>query len=78
MDYIAFHNNNIIPENVLNLIMDQAKRGKMTDAAKKLLLIPDKRKGRDRTGSGLREMGSVKRSECLTLAEFARKLKKTD
>jgi hypothetical protein len=75
MKWVAFHNGNLVPEDILSRIMDQALRGEMTEAAKDLLLIPDTRRGRPDT-SGLREMGRVKRKDCLTLAQFARRFKK--
>jgi len=70
MKFIAFHNGNLIPDNILDLIIDQAKRGKMTDAAKKLILIPDKRRGKTDV-SGLREIASVKRRDCITLSRYS-------
>ena len=72
MTPIAFHNGNIIPDNILGLIMDQASRGKMTAAASKLLLIPDRRKGRA-DSSGLQLIGRVRRSDCMTLGEYSKK-----
>jgi hypothetical protein len=68
MKWLAFHNGEIIKDNILSLILDQAERGLMRDPD--LLLVPDTRKGRADV-SGLRKMGRVKRKDCMTLRQAA-------
>ena len=76
MKWVAFDGyGRLIPDDLLLLIIDQALRGKMTQSAEDLLLVPDTRKGRP-DASGLREMGRVRKKDCITLGQFSRKLRK--
>lgn len=75
MKYVAWHNGQLLPDVILDNIIAAAKRGKITELGKKLLLVPDRRYGRS-DESGLRLMKRVKNSECKTLKQaFARYLK---
>jgi hypothetical protein len=76
MKWVAFDSwGRLIPDHTLSLIIDQALRGKMTQSAENILLIPDTRKGRP-DASGLQEMGRVRKKECITLGQFSRKIRK--
>ncbi len=76
MKYVAWHSGQLLSDTILDNIIHAAKRGKMTDLAKKLLLVPDRRYGRS-DEYGLRPMKRVKKSECKTLKQaFSRYLKK--
>jgi hypothetical protein len=68
MKYVAWYNGQLLPDVILGNILAAAERGLMTEAGSKLLLVPDRRYGRpDETG--LKTMKSVKKWECVTLAE---------
>ena len=75
--YIAFHNGHLLPDLTLAWIIDSARRGKMTASGRKLLLIPDTRKGPE-DASGLRHIGKFRKSDCLTLKQLIRKIGKTE
>ena len=75
--YIAFNNGELLPDLTLAWIIDAALRGKMTPSGRKLLLIPDTRKGPEDT-SGLRHIGKFRKSDCLTLKQLIRKIGKTE
>lgn len=73
--YVAFYPDRsgvLIPDDVLRKIMDAAKRGLMTEASKKLILVPDTRYGRTDESAGMRTMKSVKKVDCVTLEELYR------
>lgn len=75
MKHVAFCNGRIIPDVILENIVNLAKHGHATEAGKKLMLVPDRRKGPTDL-YGLRAMGSVKKNECVALGKaFARYLK---
>ena len=73
--YIAFNNGDLLPDTALEWIIDAALRGRMTPSGKKLLLIPDTRKGPP-DAYGLRQIGKFRKSDCLTLAQLIRKMSK--
>ena len=73
--YIAFNNGELLPDLTLAWIIDAALRGKMTPSGRKLLLIPDTRKGPE-DASGLRSIGKFRKSDCLTLKQLIRKMGK--
>ena len=75
--YIAFHNGHLLPDVILEWIIDAALRGKMTPSGEKLLLIPDTRKGPE-DPSGLRSIGKFRKSDCITLKQLIRKIGKTE
>ncbi len=75
--YIAFHNGQLLPDLTLTWIVDAAMRGKMTPSGRKLLLIPDTRKGPE-DSSGLRQIGKFRKSDCLTLKQLIRKIGRTE
>lgn len=72
--YVAFYPDRpglLIPDDLLRNIIEAAKRGQMTKAGRKLILVPDTRYGR--TGdAGMRTMKSVKKGDCVTLGELYR------
>lgn len=77
MKYIAFINGRILEGVVLDNIISAAKRGKMTPAGEKLLLVPDTRYGR-KDESGLRLMSRVRKKDCRTLKQlYGRRKSKT-
>ena len=67
--YIAFHNGALLPDLVLDWIIDAALRGKMTQSGANLLLIPDTRTGPP-DASGLRHIGKFRKADCLTLKQL--------
>lgn len=75
MKYLIF--NPSLPGEPLNPIITSniiaaAKRGKITDAAMDIVLVPDKRgQKRDKNGVRFTGYGSVKKSECLPLKSLA-------
>jgi len=71
--FIAFHKGRLLPDNILDWIIDAATRGLMTASGKKLLLIPDTRKG-PTDPSGLRQIGKFRKSDCLTLKQLIAKM----
>ena len=73
--YIAFNNGELLPDLTLAWIIDAALRGRMTPGGKKLLLIPDTRKGPE-DASGLRHIGKFRKSDCLTVKQLIRKMGK--
>ena len=73
--YIAFHNGRLLPDLTLDWIIGSALRGRMTPSGRKLLLIPDTRKGPEDT-SGLRQIGKFRKSDCLTVKQLIRKMGK--
>ena len=75
--YIAFSNGELLPDITLDWIIGAALRGRMTPSGRKLLLIPDTRKGPE-DASGLRHIGKFRKSECLTLKQLIRKIGKTE
>ncbi len=72
--YVAFYPDRpvfLIPDDTLRKIMDAAERGLMTEAGKKLILVPDTRYGRT-DDAVMRTMKSVKKGDCVTLGELYR------
>ena len=74
--FIAFHNGHLITDYILDYIIDAAMRGLMTVSAEKLLLIPDTRKG-PADLFGLRFIGKFLKSDCITLKQLNRKMRKS-
>ena len=66
MKFVAWRNGQLLPDTILENIIAAAKRGKITEAGKKLLLVPDTRYGNSGS-NGLRLMKPVKRHECISL-----------
>ena len=75
--YLAFYNGHLLPDVILDWIIDAALRGLMTPSGAQLLLIPDTRKGSPDT-FGLRHIGKFRKSDCLTLKQLMRKIGKTE
>ena len=75
--YIAFHKGHLLPDNILDWIIDAAVRGKLTPSGAELLLLPDTRKG-PIDSSGRRQIGKFRKSDCLTLKQLIRKIGKTE
>jgi len=73
--YIAFSNGELLPDISLDWIIDAALRGRMTPSGRKLLLIPDTRKGPE-DASGLRHIGKFRKSDCITVKQLIRKMGK--
>ncbi len=71
--YIAFSNGELLPDITLAWIIDAALRGRMTPSGRKLLLIPDTRKGPE-DPYGRRQIGKFRKSDCLTLKQLMRKM----
>jgi len=76
LQFIAFHNGHLITDYILDYIIDAAMRGLMTVSAEKLLLIPDTRKG-PADLFGLRFIGKFLKSDCITLKQLNRKMRKS-
>lgn len=75
MKYVAFYpgsSGTLIPDIVLANIINAAMRGKVTEAGKKLMLVPDKRHGQT-DAAGLRAMRRVRKSECIPLQRIVPK-----
>ena len=72
MKYVIFHNGQILNQVIADNIIAAAKRGKITEAGKKLMLVPDRRTGMPDV-SGYRLFGSVKQNECLPLKNLVLK-----
>ena len=70
--YIAFNNGELLPDVILDWIINLALRGKMTASGAQLLLIPDTRKGLV-DSSGLRQIGKFRKADCLTLKQLISK-----
>ena len=74
MKYVIFHPNlpgEILDPIITDNIINAAKRGKITEAGKKLMLVPDKRGSkRDKSGKRFNGYSSVKKSECLPLSSL--------
>ena len=71
MKYVAWHNGQLLPDVILENIISAASRGKITEAGKKLLLVPDRRYGK-KDETGLQSMRHVKRHECQLLGNWPR------
>ena len=72
--YVAFYPDRpsvLIPDDILQNIIEAAKRGRMTEAGKNLRLVPDTRYERA-NDAGMKAMKSVKKRDCLTLGELYR------
>jgi len=72
--YVAFYPDRpgiLIPDETLRIIMDGARRGLMTEAGKKLILVPDTRYNRA-NDAGMQSMQSVSKKNCVTLGELYR------
>ena len=69
--YLAFHKGELISDHVLANIIGAARRGLMTEAGAKLLLIPDTRSGEPDV-SGLRHIGPFRKCDCKTLKQLIR------
>lgn len=67
--YIAFHNGVLVPDHILDYLIDAGRRGLMTKAGANLLLIPDTRHGPEDV-SGLRVIGKFRKADCLTLKQL--------
>ena len=67
--WVAFRDGRLVPDNTLRWIIEAAKRGKITEAGKQLMLVPDTRHGPADAG-GLREMSRVRRSDCIPLTSL--------
>ena len=72
MKYVIFHKGHILDRIVTDNIIGAAKRGLITDAGKKTMLVPDKRIG-PKTTTGLQHFNSVKQKECIPLINLVPK-----
>ena len=72
MQYVIFHKGQILNQIITDNIIAAAKRGKITEAGKKVMLVPDKRKG-PKDSCGYRLFGSVKKNECIPLKSLVLK-----
>ena len=66
MKYIIFHNGIILSQIITDNIVAAAKRGKITEAGKKVLLVPDKRHGSP-NAAGYYDFSPTKIKECIPL-----------
>jgi len=66
MKFVAWRNGQLLPDTILDNIIAAAKRGKITEAGKKLLLVPDTRYGRP-GDKNLQLMKPTNRDDCTTL-----------
>ena len=69
MNYVAWHNGQLLPDTILENIIDAAKRGKITEAGSKLVLVPDTRYGR-LGEKNLKMMKYPKQHECVGLSQL--------
>ena len=69
MKYVIFHNGQIVDQTITDNIIAAARRGKITPKGEEVMLVPDKRKG-PKDARGYRKFGSVKKSECVPLANL--------
>ena len=60
-----------LPQHITDNLVGMARRGKITEKAKDLILVPDKRGTyRDKNGIKFRGWGRVKKSECIRLGDI--------
>ena len=72
MQYVIFHKDQILNQIITDNIIAAAKRGKITEAGKKIMLVPDKRTGPPNS-CGYRHFKSVKQNERLPLKNLVLK-----
>ena len=72
MKYLIFNNGQILDQVITDNIISAAKRGEITEAGKKVLLVPAKRRG-VANSAGYRQFGSVKKKECIPLINLVPK-----
>ena len=69
MKYVAWHNGQLLPDTILDNIIAAAKRGKITETGKDLLLVPDTRYGR-LGDKNLKSMKYPKQHESVSLGRL--------
>ncbi len=67
----------LLTDKQLQDIIDRALDGEISNWAEQLVLIPDRRKGRPDV-CGVYKIGSIKKSDCLTLKQLVRQIRKTE
>ena len=72
LQYAIFRKGFVLDKVITDNIIAAAKRGKITEAGKKVLLVPDKRHG-ETDSRGLQDWGRVRRAECILLKNLVRK-----
>ena len=72
MKYLIFSDGQIVDQVITDNIIAAAKRGKITEAGKKVQLVPDKRRG-PKTSTGYQHFDSVKKKECIPLINLVPK-----
>ena len=74
--FLAFHKGAPLSDYILDYVINAAMRGLMTATGKRLLLIPDVRKG-PADVFGLRVIGRFRKADCTTLKQLIRKIRQS-
>lgn len=67
----------LLRDDNLQYIIDRALDGDITKFGEQLLLMPDRREGKPDV-CGVYKIGAIKKSECLTLKQLVRKIRKSE
>lgn len=73
--YLIFHRpGEILNQDITDYIIDASRRGLITEKARDIPLVPDKRgEFRDKNGRRFRGFGRVKKNECIPLMNLVPK-----